>query len=70
MLSEIEKRRCGIEVAPTSDGSVKKNEESESPLFEKKGRVVIERLKSLNITSLTPLDALNCLDELKKELLV
>lgn len=47
-------------IAPTGNGS------AQFTLFEQQGDLLRERLKKLNINAMTPLEALNLLDDLKK----
>jgi len=36
-------------------------------LFRKPEQVVVEKLRKMNISTMTPLDAINCLSELKEK---
>ena len=71
ILSDIENGRSLMEREPEAvDGA--EGEKAPAPeinLAQENQGMVIERLMSLDISRLTPLDALNCLDELKKELM-
>jgi DNA mismatch repair protein MutS len=51
--------------AENSDGSKKGH--SQISMFPKPEKFIVERLRNIDISKMTPLDALNCLNELKEK---
>jgi DNA mismatch repair protein MutS len=51
----------------SEDGDVLKKGQVQLNLFSRPDQFVIEKLQKLDISKMTPLDALNCLDELKEK---
>jgi len=49
------------------DADILKKGEVQLSLFSRSDQFVIEKLQKLDISKMTPLDALNCLDELKEK---
>jgi DNA mismatch repair protein MutS len=69
ILYHIENDKPGLERPDfmTQDGDVLQKGQVQLNLFSKPDQFVIEKLQNLDISKMTPLDALNCLNELKEK---
>jgi len=69
ILYEIENGEHGLNGSPVlSEGSnVSEKGHVQLQLFSKPDRFILEKLQKLDISKMTPLDALNCLNELKEK---
>ncbi|MFN3466972.1 MAG: MutS-related protein, partial [Candidatus Brocadiales bacterium] len=71
-LDAYQRPKIGVGKVDSRQQTVDKGEKTKPlqiPLFFPKEQTVIEDIKGLDVSSLTPLEALNKLDELKKRLL-
>ncbi len=65
ILFKIENRQPSSTAVPQADGERSEQGPTQLELFQSAGNPLVERLKRLDIATMTPLEALNALDELQ-----
>jgi len=67
VLSEIEKKECDPAGLPASEEQEQQKGPVQLDLFRKPEEIVVEKLRKLNISTMTPIDAINYLSELREK---
>jgi len=67
VLKEIEKKEGGSGGRVVAGGPEKEKGLVQLDLFRTPEQIVVEKLRKMNISTMTPLDAINCLSELKEK---
>ena len=67
VLREIEKKECNPAGLPASEEQEQQKGPVQLDLFRKPEEIVVEKLRKLNISTMTPIDAINYLSELREK---